>query len=268
MENIKYFIGKDANSMYEALGTKRNRDLENLAYNTKDEIFEYFSAIKTSSKIDYIPMLQYWLDALNTEGILQKLNLGTIDKIHFDFTGVLKKDVTNISKLVSNTKVLCSGDGFKISVEGKSKDFRKTDEPQKFVYPTIREMKSGREPIVQSILNVWIGAIQDFCQPNLTKIDDVQYQFLLRLVDACYNNMGRAIVLHQFFYENGSALINEWIENLRIWKSIINPNERLSFFAQKIQIAPIDASVSTEELLQKVKTDRAVAFEKDEIIEI
>ena len=87
-------------------------------------------------------------------------------------------------------------------------------------------------------------------------------------MDACNNNTGRAIVLHQFFYENESTLINEWIENLRIWKSIINPNERLSFFAQKIQIAPIDASVSTEELLQKVKTDRAVAFEKDEIIEI
>ncbi len=268
MENIKYFIGKDANSMYEALGTKRNRDLENLAYNTKDEIFEYFSAIKTSSKIDYIPMLQYWLDTLNTEGIQQKLNLGMIDKIHFDFTGVLKKNVTNISKLVSNTKVLCSGDGFKISVEGKSKDFRKTDEPQKFVYPTIREMKSGREPIIKGILDLWIGAIQDFCQPNLARIEDLQYQFLLRLVDACNNNTGRAIVLHQFFYENESTLINEWIENLRIWKSIINPNERLSFFAQKIQIAPIDASVSTEELLQKVKTDRAVAFEKDEIIEI
>lgn len=268
MENIKYFIGKDANSMYETLGTKRNRELENLAYNTKDEIFEYFSAVKTSSKFDYIPILQYWLDTLNIEGIQRKLNFGAIDKIHFDFTGSLKKDVTNICKLDSNTKVLCSGEGFKISVEGKSKDFRKTDEPQKFVYPTIKKMVYGREPIIQNVLNVWIGVIQDFCQPNLARIEDLQYQFLLRLVDACNSNAGRAIVLYQFFYEEENKRMIEWIENLREWKQIINPNERLSFFAQTIQVSPINTSATAEELIKKIQTDMAVIFVKDEIIEI
>lgn len=268
MEETKYFIGKDANTLYETLGKKRSKELESLAYNTADEIFDYFCDVKYSNKLDYIPILQYWQDELKIKQIEQMLKVGTIDKIHFDFTGPLKKDVTNIFKLDSNTKVLCEGTDFKISVEGKCKDFKTASANQKHDYTTIKQMKVGRPAIIQSVINSWLDVVQDFCQPNLARIEDLQYQFLLRLVDACNNNKGRAIVLHQFFYENESVLINEWIENLRIWKSIINPNERLSFFAQKIQIAPIDASVSTEELLQRVKTDRAVAFEKEEIIEI
>ncbi len=268
MEETKYFIGKNANTLYETLGKKRSKELESLAYNTANEIFDFFYVAKYSNKLDYIPILQYWQDKLKIKQIEQMLKVGTIDKIHFDFTGPLKKDVTNIFKLDSNTKVLCEGTDFKISVEGKCKDFKTASANQKHDYPTIKQMKVGRPAIIQSVINSWLDVVQDFCKPDMTKIDDLQYQFLLRLVDACNKNSGKAIVLYQLFYEKENTLAEKWIDNLRTWKSIINPNERLSFFVQKIQIAPIDASVSTEELLQKVKTDRAVAFEKDEIIEI
>ena len=268
MEETKYFIGKDANTLYETLGKKRSKELESLTYNTIDEIFDYFYDVKYSNKLDYIPILQYWQDELKIKQVEQLLKVGNIDKIHFDFTGPLKKDVTNIFKLDSNTKVLGEGTDFKISVEGKCKDFKTATAKQKHDYPTIKQMKVGRPAIIQSVINSWLDAIQDFCKPDMTKIDDLQYQFLLRLADACNKNSGKAIVLYQFFYEKENALAEEWIDNLRTWKSIINPNERLSFFVQKIQIAPIDTSIPENDLLQKVKTDIAVIFVGEEIVEI
>lgn len=268
MEETKYFIGKDANTLYETLGKKRSKELELLSYNTKDEIFDYFCNVKYSNKLDYIPILQYWQDELKINQIEQTLKVGKVDKIHFDFTGPLKKDVTNIYKLDSNTKVLCVGTDFKISVEGKCKDFIAASANQKYVYPTVKQMKAGRPAIIQDVINNWLDAIKDFCKPDLEKVGDLQYQFLLRLVDACNNNTGQAIVLYQFYYEQETSLAEEWIEKLRTWKSIVNPNERLSFIAQKIHIAPIDTSIPENELLQKVKTDMAVVFVGEEIVEV
>lgn len=212
--------------------------------------------------------MQYWQDELKIKQIEQMLKVGTIDKIHFDFTGPLKKDVTNIFKLDSNTKVLCEGTDFKISVEGKCKDFKTTSANQKHDYPTIKQMKVGRPAIIQSVINSWLDVVQDFCKPDMTKIDDLQYQFLLRLVDACNKNSGKAIVLYQLFYEKENALAEKWIKNLRVWKTIINPNERLSFFAQKIQIAPIDMTIPENELLQKIQNDTIVRFVGEEMVEV
>ena len=268
MTETKYFIGKDANTLYETLGKKRSKELETLPYNTQDEIFDYFCEIKYSHKLDYLPLLQYWRDKAKISLIQQRFNIGNIDKIHFDFTGSLKKDVTNTFKLESNTNVLCAGTDFKISVEGKYKDFKIASANQRYVYPTIKQMKTGRLAIIQNIINNWLDAIQEFCVPDLARIDDLQHQFLLRLVDACNSNAGQAIVLYQFFYEEENALVEEWIKNLRAWKTIINPNERLSFFAQKIQIAPIDMTIHENELLQKIQNDTIVRFVGEEMVEV
>lgn len=176
--------------------------------------------------------------------------------------------MTNTFKLESNTNVLCAGTDFKISVEGKYKDFKIASANQRYVYPTIKQMKTGRLAIIQNIINNWLDAIQEFCVPDLARIDDLQHQFLLRLVDACNSNAGQAIVLYQFFYEEENALVEEWIKNLRAWKTVINPNERLSFFAQKIQIAPIDMTIPENELLQKIQNDTIVRFVGEEMVEV
>lgn len=42
MGETKYFIGKDANTLYETLGKKRSKELKSLAYNTANEIFDFF----------------------------------------------------------------------------------------------------------------------------------------------------------------------------------------------------------------------------------
>ena len=50
MEETKYFIGKNANTLYETLGKKRSKELESLAYNTANEIFDFFYVAKYSNK--------------------------------------------------------------------------------------------------------------------------------------------------------------------------------------------------------------------------
>ena len=44
-----------------------------------------------------------------------------------------------------------------------------------------------------------------------------------------------------------------WLERARIWKSIINPNERLSFYAQAIPIVGVDSYFSTGDFVEKLK---------------
>ena len=234
---------------------------------------KYF--IKEDSKfpIDFHPLLQYWYNQTNLEDIQNKLEIGPIKEIHFDITDNLKEtDKTeernsNICKLTSNTDVLCLGEDFRIAVEGKYKEFRNLALPQKATYPTIKEMKVGRLNIIQKIEDNWLEAIHEFCNPDTTRIDDLQYQFLLRLVDACINNPARAIVLYQFFCED-NVDVNEWLVSLKEWKSIINPNERLSIYAQVIHVEAIDQSASVEELIQKTKDEKFNALQKECLIQI
>ena len=113
-------------------------------------------------------------------------------------------------------------------------------------------MKIGRAAIVQKIVESWLEAVQDFCKPDLAWIDDLPFKFLLRIVDACVNNSGNAIVLHQFFYKEAFDM-RGWLERARIWKSIINPNERLSFYAQAIPIVGVDSYFSTGDFVEKLK---------------
>lgn len=267
MSEVKHIIGKSASSLYEEIGGKRPKELEQLDFNTEDEITNYFCKIKNPAKIDFVPLLQYWKNQPNLEDIQCKLKIGSIKEIHFDVTDNLNGENSNRCKLTSNTDLLCLGDDFRIAVEGKYKEFKNLEQPQKYVYPTIKEMKSGRQSIIQKIEDNWLEAIQDFCNPDITRVDDLQYQFLLRLVDACINNPARAIVLYQLFCEDDSA-VNLWIENLRIWKSIINPNEKLSIFAQVIHVEGIDQNISVEELIQKTKDESFITFQEESLIKI
>ena len=228
---------------------------------------KYFIDEDSKFPIDFVPLLQYWYNQTNLEDIQQKLQIGTINEIHFDATENLNKGKSNICKLTSNTDVLCLGDDFRIAVEGKYKEFKKLEQPQKYVHPTIKEMKSGRQSIIQKIEDNWLEAIHDFCNPDTTRIDDLQYQFLLRLVDVCINNPARAIVLYQFFCEDNSA-VNAWIADLKEWKSIINPNEHLSIFAHVIDVEGIDQNVSVEELIQKTKDESFITFQEESLIQI
>jgi len=228
---------------------------------------KYFIDEDSKFPIDFVPLLQYWYNQTNLEDIQQKLQIGTINEIYFDATENLKKGKSNICNLTSNTNVLCLGDDFRIAVEGKHKEFKKLEQPQKYVYPTIKEMKIGRLPIIQKIQDEWLEAIHDFCNPDTTRIDDLQYQFLLRVVDACINSPARAIVLYQFFCEDNFD-VNEWLVYLKEWKSIINPNERLSIFAQVIHVEGIDQNVSVEEIIQKTKDEQFNAFKKECLIQI
>ena len=215
MSEVKHIIGKSESSLYEEIGGKRPKELEQLDFNTEDEITNYFCKIKNPAKIDFLPLLQYWQNQINLEDIQQKLKIGSIKEIHFDVTDNFNKGNSNICKLTSNTDAFCLGDDFRIAVEGKYKEFKNLEQPQKYVYPTIKEMKSGRQSIIQKIEDNWLEAIHDFCNPDTTRIDDLQYQFLLRLVDVCINNPARAIVLYQIFCEDDSA-VNLWIENMEI----------------------------------------------------
>lgn len=266
MSEVKYIIGKSASSLYEEIGGKRPKELEQLDFNTEDEITNYFCKIKNPAKIDFVPLLQYWQNQTNLEDIQGKLKIGSIKEIHFDVTDNFNKGNSNVCKLTSNTDVLCLGDDFRISVEGKYKEFRNLALPQKSIYPTIKEMKVGRQPIIQKIEDNWLEAIQDFCNPDITRIDDLQYQFLLRLVDACINNPARAIVLYQFFSEENFD-VNEWLVSLKEWELIINPNERLSIFAQVIHVEGIDQNASVEEIIQKTKDEKFNAFQKKCLIQ-
>ncbi len=266
MSEVKYIIGKSASSLYEEIGGKRPKELEQLDFNTEDEITNYFCKIKNPAKIDFVPLLQYWQNQTNLEDIQGKLKIGSIKEIHFDVTDNFNKGNSNICKLTSNTDVLCLGEDFRISVEGKYKEFRNLALSQKSIYPTIKEMKVGRQPIIQKIEDNWLEAIQDFCNPDITRIDDLQYQFLLRLVDACINNPARAIVLYQFFCEENFD-VNEWLVSLKEWELIINPNERLSIFAQVIHVEGIDQNASVEEIIQKTKDEKFNAFQKKCLIQ-
>jgi len=228
---------------------------------------KYF--IKEDSKfpIDFVPLLQYWYNQTNLEDIQNKLEISPIKEIHFDVTDNLNGENSNICKLTSNTDVLCLGEDFRIAVEGKYKEFRNLALPQKSIYPTIKEMKVGRLNIIQKIEDNWLEAIHDFCNPDITRIDDLQYQFLLRLVDACINNPARAIVLYQFFCEENFD-VNEWLVSLKEWELIINPNERLSIYAQVIYVEGIDQNASVEEIIQKTKNEKFNAFQKKCLIQI
>ena len=228
---------------------------------------KYFIDEDSKFPIDFVPLLQYWYNQTNLEDIQQKLQIGTINEIHFDATENLNKGKSNICKLTSNTDVLCLGDDFRIAVEGKYKEFRNLALPQKSIYPTIKEMKVGRLNIIQKIEDNWLEAIHDFCNPDITRIDDLQYQFLLRLVDACINNPARAIVLYQFFCEENFD-VNEWLVSLKEWELIINPNERLSIYAQVIYVEGIDQNASVEEIIQKTKNEKFNAFQKKCLIQI
>lgn len=228
---------------------------------------KYF--IKEDSKfpIDFVPLLQYWYNQTNLEDIQNKLEISPIKEIHFDVTDNLNGENSNICKLTSNTDVLCLGEDFRIAVEGKYKEFRNLALPQKSIYPTIKEMKVGRLNIIQKIEDNWLEAIHDFCNPDITRIDDLQYQFLLRLVDACINNPARVIVLYQFFCEENFD-VNEWLVSLKEWELIINPNERLSIYAQVIYVEGIDQNASVEEIIQKTKNEKFNAFQKECLIQI
>lgn len=266
MAEVKYIIGKSASSLYEEIGGKRAKEIELLDHNTPDEIVNYFCQIKNPAKIDFLPLLQYWQNQTNLEDIQQKLKIGPIKKIHFDVTDNLNVGNSNRCKLTSNTDLLCLGDDFRIAVEGKYKEFKNLEQSQEYVYPTIKEMKSGRLPIIQKIEDDWLEAIHDFCNPDQTRIDDLQYQFLLRLVDACINNPARAIVLYQFFCEENFD-VNEWLVSLKEWELIINPNERLSIYAQVIHVERIDQNASVEEIIQKTKDEKFNAFQKKCLIQ-
>ncbi len=233
---------------------------------------KYFIKEDAKFPIDFVPLLQYWYNQTNLVDIQNKLKIGPINEIHFDVTDNLKNTDkpeernSNICKLTSNTDVLCLGEDFRISVEGKYKEFRNLALPQKSIYPTIKEMKVGRLPIIQKIEDNWLEAIHDFCNPDTARIDDLQYQFLLRLVDACINNPARAIVLYQFFCEDNFD-VNEWLVSLKEWELIINPNERLSIFAQVIHVEGIDQNVSTQEVIQRAKDEKFNAFQKECLIQ-
>ena len=166
--------------------------------------------------------------------------------------------MTNICGLCANTDVLCVGKAFRISVEGRVKEAS---------CPSIREMKIGRAAIVQKIVESWLEAVQDVCKPDLARLDDLPFKFLLRIVDACVNNPGNAIVLHQFFYEKDFD-IRGWLERARIWKTIINPNERLSFYAQAVPIAGVDSDFSTDDFVKKLKLTALLTSAKEEFNEV
>ena len=258
MAEIKYFVGKEANSMYERIGGKREKALELFDYNTEDEILNYFCKTKNSEKINFVPLLKFWRQQNCVESVQEKLKVGNIDEIHFDFTDKLKKDVTNACGLCANTDVLCVGKDYRISVEGRLKENAS---------PSIKEMKIGRTAIVQKIVETWLDAVQDFCKPDLARLDDLPFKFLLRIVDACVNNPGNAIVLHQFFYEKDFD-IRGWLECARIWKSIINPNERLFFCTQAVPIASVDSDFSTDDFIKKLKLTALLVDAKDGFNEI
>ena len=59
MAEIKYFVGKEANSMYERIGGKREKSLELFDCNTEDEIINYFCKTKNSEKINFVPLLKF-----------------------------------------------------------------------------------------------------------------------------------------------------------------------------------------------------------------
>ena len=71
---------------------------------------KYFIDEDSKFPIDFVPLLQYWYNQTNLEDIQQKLQIGTINEIHFDATENLNKGKSNICKLTSNTDVLCLGD--------------------------------------------------------------------------------------------------------------------------------------------------------------
>lgn len=243
MAEIKYFVGNESNSLHG---------------NTEDEILDYFCKAKNSEKINYVPILKFWRQQNCVESVQEKLKVGNVDEIHFDFTDKLKKDVTNACGLCANTDVLCVGKNFRISVEGRLKENAS---------PSIMEMKIGRTAIVQKIVESWLDAVQDFCIPDLARLDDLPFKFLLRIVDACVNNTGNAIVLHQFFCEDVFDM-RGWLERARIWKSIINPNARLSFYAQAVPIAGVDSDFSTDDFVKKLKLTALLVSSKEEFYEI
>ena len=207
---------------------------------------KYFIDEDSKFPIDFVPLLQYWYNQTNLEDIQQKLQIGTINEIHFDATENLNKGKSNICKLTSNTDVLCLGDDFRIAVEGKYKEFKKLEQPQKYVHPTIKEMKVGRLPIIQKIQDDWLEAIHDFCNPDTTRIDDLQYQFF------CEDNFD----------------VNEWLVSLKEWELIINPNERLSIYAQVIHVEGIVQNVSVKEIIQKTQDEKFNAFKRECLIQI
>ncbi|MCX6237063.1 MAG: hypothetical protein NTY07_05795 [Bacteroidia bacterium] len=197
-----------------------------------DTILDQFSGTKINSfRTSSIPLVQFWKETdSKLNELFHKIGLHSDKQVLcFEYPTKPQEGIGKAS--MTDLMILC--DDFKIAIEAKFTEYAKMkpDPINKW------KQKGNNEANKQKVLDYWTSLIRPFSNGfDNDSLQKISYQFYHRTASAC-KVLGKAIVIYQVFYDKDTyGFLENFKSKLRDYISILNPNDKLSFYIWEIEV--------------------------------
>lgn len=232
-----------------------------------DLVLDMFAGTKiNSSRTSSIPLSQFWKDSDSKLSMLLckvSNNLGFVKDTSLCFEYPTKPQLGKGKASMTDLMILCGS--YKIAIEAKFTEYAKARHVQKIE----NWLRSGDNPENRKlVLDYWKSQIKNFSYGLLTEnMDDIDYQFFHRTASACHKTKNACVVYQVFYDDDTKKYVDDYIEELKKYVRLINPNEGLRYLVWKIETQQLieDKEKYPFELM---KTQEVYRFGKNELFEI
>jgi len=199
-----------------------------------DTILDQLSCTKYKTyRTSSIPLAQFWK---NTD---EKLSL-LFNSINVLYDSPLlcfeypTKPLNGIGK-ASMTDLMIINNNIKIAIEAKFTEYKKAKKPKlvnKWLFEGL--VQDNRN----AVLGYWKSLIDNLSKGiSIDFKEEIEYQFFHRTASAC-KDVEKAFVVYQLFYDGETeGSLAGYIEKLKNYVKLINPNDNLKFYIWKIKIS-------------------------------
>ncbi len=176
-----------------------------------------------------IPVLAFWKRAIAFEEVCRELQIDPHGPTQICFEYPVPSADTRSKS--SFTDVMCLTDDYAVAVEGK------WTEPR---YERVaRWQTKGSAEHRKIVLQHWLACIEPFAcdKPGVDAVSQAIYQMVHRTASACVaaGSKRTACVVYQCFGESDEPK-HRVESDLKLWKKIIRPSERLRFFVLDVRL--------------------------------
>ena len=233
-----------------------------------DLILDMFSNTKINSwRTSSIPLVQYWKNSnARLNQLLCKLdsNLSFNKETSICFEYPTKPQLGKGKSSMTDLMILCGN--WKIAVEAKFTEYTKKERTKKIKN---WEIKGDNPDNRKLVLEYWKSQIMNFSYGlSPDNMDEIDYQFFHRTASACHDSELACVVYQIFYDEKTQNFVGDYIDELRRYVRLINPNEKLKFLVWIVetQEKPIIKVEKNPFLL--MNTNDIYHFGKEELFEL
>jgi len=200
-----------------------------------DIVLDMFSCTKiNSNRTSSIPLVQFWKD---TDAKLNKLlsevdrNIEFVKDVSVCFEYPTKPQQGKGKASMTDLMILCGS--YKIAIEAKFTEYTKSRHAQKIM----SWLKSGDNlENRELVLDYWKNQIKNFSYGLFNEnMDDIDYQFFHRTASACHNIKNACVVYQVFYDDKTKKYVDDYIEELKRYVKLINPNQGLKYIVWKVE---------------------------------